>query len=108
SALVDELPDRDYGVAGGHHHENPGPPGTESGEEAPERAQRLLRPHVERALLGEHLPQLRRDERTRDQEGEERDYPVRESGLSGGLNTCRVHDEEDDRDEDDRHVERAE
>ena len=101
---IDELPDRHDEVRRRDHHEHARPPRAEAGEEAPERPQRLLRPDVERALLREHQSQLRGHERAGDQEGEEAENPIRVRRRAGPLDRRRVHDEQDDRDEDDRHV----
>jgi hypothetical protein len=108
AAVEDELQQRDDRVARRHHHEHARPPRAEAGEEAPERAERLLRPDVERALLREHEPELRRDQGARDQEQQEAQDPVRERGRPGRLHGRRLHDEEHDRDEDHDHVERPE
>ena len=85
-----------------------GPPGDEPGEEAPERAQDLVGPHVQGSLLREHPAELRGDEPTGDQEGREGQDPEEEDRRPGGLHSRRVVDEQDDRDEDHDEVERSE
>ncbi len=94
--------------AGGHEDDRPRPPRNESGEEPPERAEHLVGPDVQRALLREHPPQLGRDERAGDEERREREDPEDEHRRPGELESRRVVDEQDDRDEYDHEVERPE
>ncbi len=94
--------------AGGDHDEDAGPPGAEAREEAPEGAERLLRPEVDRALTGEHPAELAGHDRAGDQEEQEAQHPPAEGRRAGALDHRGVGDEQDDRDEDRHHVERVE
>jgi len=100
--------ERDHQVTGGHHHQHPRPPGAESGEETPERAECLVRPQVDGSLAGEHHPQLPGSDRARDQEHHEADDPPAVRRRPGRLNSGGVGDEQDNRHEDRDHVERGE
>ncbi len=91
-----------------HQRDRAWPPRHEAGEESPEGTEHLVRPDVERALLGEHPPELGRHERPGDQERQERDDPEDEHRWAGELQSGRVVDEQHDRNEDHDEVERSE
>src|ERR1700756_4765113 len=68
---------------GGPHEEGSGPPGEKAGEESPEGSERLVGPDVDRALAGEHQAELASHDGAGDEECEEAEDPVDESGGAG-------------------------
>ena len=106
-AAVQKLEHCDYQIGGGDHDQDARPPGAETRKEAPEVAQRFVRPDVDRALAGEHEAELSGDDRSRNQEGDEPEDPVDEAGRPSGLDDRALVREEDDRHKDRDHVERS-
>src|SRR3989441_8009005 len=64
----EELEQVDDQDGGRDHNERAGPPGAEAGEEAPEGAERLVGPDVDRTLTGEHEAELASDDGAGDEE----------------------------------------
>ncbi len=104
---TDTLDKRQDGVSPNKQDQNAREPGAESGKEAPEWSKCPMRPDVDGAVNGHEAVELACDDRSRDEKRDSTNHPIEVGGTSrslGRLYNRGIRDEEDNGNEDSKHI----